>query len=81
MVLRVFQSWSALSHSDTLEMPCHSTTRVPLPALESMESKIHMHTSYRSYSTNVYIQNRRSTALKLLGNTARTEIMLSSEKP
>ena len=28
-----------LSHADTLEISCHSPTRVPLPALESMESK------------------------------------------
>ena len=44
-----------LSHADTLEISCHSPTRVLLPALEFMESK--RHTSYRSYSTNVYIQN------------------------
>ena len=29
---------------------------------------------FQSYSTNVYIQNHRSTALKLLGKTARTQI-------
>ena len=29
----------ALSHGDTLEISCHSPTRVLLPALESMESK------------------------------------------
>ena len=46
---------TALSHADTLEISCHSVTRVLLPALESMESK--RHTSYLSYSTNVYIQN------------------------
>ena len=34
----------ALSHADTLEISCHSPTRVLLPALESMESK--RHTSY-----------------------------------
>ena len=45
----------ALSHAHTLEISCHSPTRVLLPALESMESK--RHTRYRSYSTNVYIQN------------------------
>ena len=45
----------ALSHADTLEISCHSPTRVLLPALESMKSK--RHTNYRSYSTNVYIQN------------------------
>ena len=30
----------ALSHADTLEISCHSPTRVLLPALESMESKM-----------------------------------------
>ena len=45
----------ALSHADTLEISCHSPTRALLPALESMENK--RHTSYRCYSTNVYIQN------------------------
>ena len=45
----------ALSHVNTLEISCHSSTRVLLPALKSMESK--RHTSYRSYSINVYIQN------------------------
>ena len=54
----------ALSHADTLEISCHSPTRVLLPALESMERKRHI--SHRSYSTNVYIQNHWSTALKLL---------------
>ena len=44
-----------LSHADTFESASHSPTRVLLPALESMERK--RHTSYRSYSTNVYIQN------------------------
>ena len=29
----------ALSHAATLEISCHSPTRVLLPALESMESK------------------------------------------
>ena len=45
----------ARSHADTLEISCHSPTRILLPALESMEIK--RHTSCRSYSTNVYIQN------------------------
>ena len=45
----------ALSHAATLEISCHSPTRVLLPALESMESK--RYTSYRSNLTNVYIQN------------------------
>ena len=31
----------ALSHADTLEISCHSPTRVLLPTLESMESKRH----------------------------------------
>ena len=67
----------AHAHADTLEISCHSPTRVLLPALESMESK--RHTSYRSYSTNIYIQNHWSTALKLLRKTARTRIVLSPE--
>ena len=45
----------ALSHAGALEISCHSPTRVQLPAQESMESE--RHTTYRSYSTNVYIQN------------------------
>ena len=45
----------ALSHADTLEISCHSRTRVLLLALESMESQ--KHTTYGSYSTNVYKQN------------------------
>ena len=53
-VLRVFQSRESL-YADTLEISRHSPTRVLLSALESMESK--RHTSYRSYSTNIYIQN------------------------
>ena len=59
--LSCWHSWNLLS------FPYY---RVLLPSLESMESK--RHTSYRSYSTNVYIQNHRRTALKLLGKTART---------
>ena len=43
----------APNHADTLEISCHSPTRVLLPALESMESR--RYTSYRSYSTTVYI--------------------------
>ena len=69
----------ALPHADTLEISCHSSTRVLLSALESMESK--RHTSYRSYSANVYIQSHRSTVLKLLGKTACTQIVLSPETP
>ena len=59
----------ALSHADTLEISWHSPTRELLPALESMERK--RHTSYRNYSTNVYIQNHRSTAFKLLASLQR----------
>ena len=69
----------ALSHADTLEISGHSSTRGLLPALESIESK--RHTSYRSYSTNVFIPNHWSTALTLQGNTARTQIGLSPETP
>ena len=48
-VLRVFQSRKlSLMHADTLEISCHSPTRVLLPALKSMESK--RHTNCRSYS-------------------------------
>ena len=36
----------ALSHGDTLEISCHTPTRVLLPALESMLSK--RQASYRS---------------------------------
>ena len=67
----------ALSHADTLEISCHSHTRVLLPAPESIENK--RDTSYRSCSANVYIQNQKSTALKLLGKTARTQIVLFPE--
>ena len=71
----------ALSHADTLEISCHSPTRVLLLLMyfASIGSKIH--TSYRSYSTNVYIQNHKSEAIKLLGKTARTQIILSPETP
>ena len=37
------------------------------------------HTGYWSYSTNVYIQNHWSRAPKLLGKTARTQILLFPE--
>ena len=69
----------ALCHADTLEISCHSPNRVPLPALESIESK--RHTCYRSYSMNVYIQNHWSKALKLLGKTAWIQLVLSPELP
>ena len=77
-VLRVFQP-----HADTLEISCHSLTRVLLPALESMESTRHTKAkdNSKSYSTNLYIQNNWSTALKLLGKTAWTKIVLSPETP
>ena len=68
-----------LSHADTLEISCYSPTRVLLSALESMESK--RHTSYRSNSTNIYIQNHWTTAFKLLGKWAQTQIILSPETP
>ena len=45
----------ALSHAETLEISCHSPTRVLVSGLESMESK--RHTSYQSYSMNIHIQN------------------------
>ena len=69
----------AHSHAGTLEISCHSPTRVLLPALQSTESK--RNTSYRSYLMNVYIQNHWSTALKLPGNTTQTKIVLSPETP
>ena len=69
----------ALSHPDTLDISWNFPTRVLLPALESMENK--RQPSYRSYSTNVYIQNHWRTALKPLGKTARTQIILSPETP
>ena len=74
-----WECFSRGAHADTLEISCHSPTRVLLPALESMESK--RYTSYRCYSTNVYIQNHWSTALKLMGKTARAQIVLSPETP
>ena len=43
---------AALSHADTLEIPCHSITRVLLPALESMESR--RHTSCRRYIQRMF---------------------------
>ena len=67
------------SHADTLEISCSSPTRVLMPALESMEGK--RHASQQSYSMNVYIQNQWSTAVKLLGKTAQTQITLSPETP
>ena len=67
-VLRVSQSRKrSLMLTLLIEVSCHSSTWVPLPALESMECK--RHTCYRSHSTNVYIQNYWSTAIKQLGKT------------
>ena len=67
---------AALYHADTLEISCHSPTRVLLPALESIESK--RHTSYRSYSTNIYIQITEAQHLNYcMGKTAQTLIILS----
>ena len=66
-----------LSHADTLEISCHSPTRVLMLALEFTEGK--RHTSYRSYSTIIYIQNYWCTAL--FWKTARTQIILSPETP
>ena len=56
---------AALSHANTLEVSWHSHMTVLLPPLES--TKVKRYTSHRSYSTNVYIQNQWSTALKLPG--------------
>ena len=61
-----------LLQTDTLAISCPSLNLVS--ALKSKDGKRHI--SYRSYSTNVYIQNNRSTALKLLGKTAQTQIIL-----
>ena len=76
----------ALSHADTLEISCHSPTRVLLPSLESMETK--RHTSYRiaiqptfTYKIIEVQHLNYWERLKLLGKTARTQIILSPEKP
>ena len=71
-VLRVPDA-GALFRTGTLEVSCHSLIRVLLPAQKSVEGK--RHTSYRRYSTNVYIQNRWSTTLKQLGKTTQTQII------
>ena len=73
-VLRVFQSRCLL-----LCWHFWNLLALKLPPLESIEDK--RYTSYRSYSTNVYMQNHWSTAIKLLGKTARTQIILSPETP
>ena len=66
-----------LSHADTIEVYCHSLITELLSALESMKSKIPI--SYRCYSSNVYMQNHLSTALKQLGKTIQTQIILPPE--
>ena len=79
-VLRVFQS-----RKRSLMLTLLKSLVIPLleycmpPALESMESK--RHTSYRSNSTNVCIRNHWRAALKPLGKTARTQIILPPETP
>ena len=77
-VLRVFQSRKRSLTLTLLKSLCHSPTIVLLSALETMECK--RHTRYRRYSTNIYIQNHWSTALKLLGKAARTQIILSPQR-
>ena len=54
-VLRVFQSRKLSLILTLLKSLGIHPIRVLLPALESIQSK--RHTSYRSYSKNVYIQN------------------------
>ena len=54
-VLRVFQSVKR-SLMLTLLKSKHSSTSVPLIALESIKLK-KRHTSYQNYSTNFYIQD------------------------
>ena len=70
-VLRVFQS-----RKRSLMLTLLKSLVIPLPEyccqLWNPEFESKRHTSYRSYSTNVNIQNRCSTAFKLLGKTART---------
>ena len=61
-----------LSHADTREISGHSPTRKPWKAkdIQTIEA-----------STNVYIQNHWSTALKLLGKIPQTQTVLSPETP
>ena len=70
----------ALSHTDTLEIFWHSLTRV-LHDSSGIHRKQKTYKLSKLYSTNVYIENRWNTALKLLENTARTQIVLSPETP
>ena len=75
-VFRVFQSLQRslmLALLKSLVIPL--LARVLLSALISKENN--RHTSYRSYSTNIYMQNPWSTALKLLGKTVH-ELKLNS---
>ena len=63
LVLRVFQSWKC-----SLILKLLKSLVIPLleyccQLWNPWKSK---HTNYRSYSTNIYIQNHWSTALKLL---------------
>ena len=53
--------------ADTLEVFCDTLVRILLPSLTPMEGK--SHTTYRSYSTNVYIENHSNTTFKPLGKT------------
>ena len=62
----------AVSLADTLEVSCHSPSRVLLPFLEHMEGK--RHTSCRSYSTNVNAENQGSAALTLQRKTAKLKL-------
>ena len=75
MVVESVSVAEALSHADTLEISCHSLTRVLLLALESMESKTYklsklfnerLYTKSLNYSTKT---------------TAQTQIVLSPETP
>ena len=64
----------ALSRADTLKVSCHFLIRVLLPALEPMEGNRHI--------TNEAIQRtftNKIIEVQLLGQTARTKIILSPE--
>ena len=69
-VLRVFQSRQRSLMLTLLNLLSFPLYRVLLAASSCTN---------RSYSTNVYIQNQYSAALKLLGKTSRTQIILSPE--
>ena len=79
-VLRVFQS-----RKSSLMLALLKSLVIPLLGyccqLWNPYGRQRTYTSYRSYSTNVYIQNHWSTALKLLGKTVRTHIVLPPETP